>query len=1003
MLGITSAYWYREQDERNSKRQQAFDDSASQIANIINQRLTRFQLALLGVKGLVEGSGFVDSEEFRDYINAIDMQKNLSGFQGMAIAFYVPHDAKKRHLAEMHQRGVVNYAIKPSGNREEYFPISLIEPYSGSNLNAIGFDLSSNPLIKPFLLQARDTGLMVLTQKVTLIQDAGTQIPAAVMYVPIYNNMMPLNTVEERRKAILAWVSGPFRISDLVASVGNQLDKDIDIEIYDGNVMSAETRLYGNGAQHDSLQTLRSIDVGGRQWTFAMYALPEFDARFAQGVQPQIVAGGVIISFLLGLMFWLLGTGRARAEALALEMTQELRATKADLECTLNAMPDIMFELDLSGRYYQLHTSQESLLAASANHILGKKISEVLPPAAAETCLSALQEANETGMSFGKQVEIPVGQEMRWFELSVARKDSGVTDSPRFVMISRDITERLHANSQLRIAAIAFESQEGMMVTDACSKILRVNQSFTHITGYSAEEVVGQYPNILNSGRQDQHFYASMWDDVNHHGSWSGEVWNRRKSGEVYPEHLTITAVKDSAGNVTNYVATMVDITESKAALDEINTLAFYDPLTHLPNRRLLMDRLKQVLASSARSNQKGALLFLDLDHFKTLNDTLGHDTGDLLLRQVAERLISCVRDGDTIARLGGDEFVILLEGLGDESLVAASRVEAIAYKILQLLSQTYQLGSHQCHSTISIGAVLFGEHHTEIDDLLKQADIAMYEAKSAGRNTLRFFDPKMQSAITARAELEQQLRKAIELQQFKLYYQIQVDIAGQAIGAEALIRWEHPERGLISPADFIPLAEETGLILPIGKWVLEAACIQLKQWEQSRQGHPIRLSVNVSARQFHQPDFVEHVQSVVSRYAIDPSLLNFELTESMLLDDIHGMIAHMNQLKKIGIRFELDDFGTGYSSLQYLKQLPLYQLKIDQSFVRDIEHDSNDRTLVSTIISMAQSLSLQVIAEGVETEEQMQFLKASGCYHYQGYYFSKPLPIEQFDALINA
>ncbi len=1003
MLGITSAYWYIKQKERSDNHQQAFNESADQIQNIINQRLTNFELMLRGVKGLFEGSGFVDQTEYRNYINALSLQQTLLGLQAVAIALHIPHDARARYLADMHQRGLPDFHIKPAGIRDTYVPISLIEPYSGSNLNAMGFDLNSNPLLMPSLLQARDTGQMALTRKMTLIQDAGTAIPAAVMYVPIYNNTMPLNTVEERRKAILAWVSGPFRIRDLIASLENQLDKDIGIEIYDGSVMSAETHLYGSGVKSSNLQTLRLINIGGRQWTLAIYALPAFDARFPEETQSQIVAGGVTLSLLIGLMIWLLGTGRARAEMLAYEMTQELRATKADLECTLNAMPDIMFELDLEGRYYHFHTSQELLLALPAHQILGKKVSEVLPPEAAETCLSALQEANEKGMSLGRQIEIPFGQEMRWFELSVARKDSGEIDSPRFVMISRDITERLHAGSQLRIAAIAFESQEGMMVTDASSKILRVNQSFTKITGYSAEEVIGEYPNILNSGRQDQHFYASMWDSVNYNGSWSGEIWNKRKSGEVYPEHLTITAVKDANGIITNYVATMTDITESKAALDEINLLAFYDPLTHLPNRRLLIDRLNQALASSARSKQKGALLFLDLDHFKTLNDTLGHDTGDMLLQQVAERLTSCVRDGDTIARLGGDEFVVLLEDLGDEALAAASRVEAVAYKILQLLSQTYQLGSHQCHSTISIGAVLFGEHHSEIDDLLKQADIAMYEAKSAGRNTLRFFDPKMQSAITARAELELELRKAIELQQFKLYYQVQVDVIGQPIGAEALIRWEHPERGLISPVNFIPLAEETGLILPIGKWVLEAACAQLKQWEQSRSARHLRLSVNVSARQFHEPDFVEHVESVVSRFAIDPSLLNFELTESMLLDDIHGMIANMNRLKQIGIRFELDDFGTGYSSMQYLKQLPLYQLKIDQSFVRDIADDGNDRTLVSTIISMAHSLSLQVIAEGVETEEQMEFLKGNGCYHYQGYYFSKPLPIEQFEALLKA
>lgn len=1001
MLGVTFAYWYKEQKESTEKRQQAFTESADQIVSIINLRLTRFELMLRGVKGFFESSGFVHQNEYRRYINALDLQQTVPGLQGVAIALYVPHEIKEHHIAEVHIRGITEYKIKPSGERQEYIPISLIEPYSGSNLNAIGFDLNSNPAIKPSLLQSRDTGLMALTGKLNLIQDAGKDIPAAVMYVPIYDMAKPTDNMEKRRQAILGWVSGPFRINDLMTGLDKQLDQDVGVEIYEGDTLSAATRLFGKDSNYSDLHTLRTIETGGRRWTLDIHTLPAFNARFPESIQPQIAAGGVAFSLLFGWLVWLLGSARIRAVTLAREMTQELREAQTDLECTLNAMPDILFELDLEGRYYHLHTSQESLLATSPDQILGMKISDVLPAEAAATCLASLQEANETGFSSGKQIEIPVGQELHWFELSVARKDDGATQNPRFVMISRDITDRKFASNQLRIAAIAFEAQEGMIVTDANNIILRVNQSFTAITGYTAEEVIGQTPSMLNSGHQDQHFYASMWDSINHNGSWSGEVWNKRKNGEIYPEHLTISAVKDTNGVVTNYVATMTDITENKAALDEINMLAFYDPLTHLPNRRLLIDRLNQALASNARSNQQGALLFLDLDHFKTLNDTLGHDVGDMLLQQVAERLVSCIRDGDTVARLGGDEFVVLIENLGEEALAAAARVETIADKILLSLSQAYQLGVHQCRSTISIGATLFDEHHLGIDDLLKQADIAMYEAKSAGRNTLRFFDPQMQKAIATRVDLEQQLRNAIGQQQFQLHYQIQVDNTGHALGAEALIRWLHPERGLISPFHFIPLAEETGLILPIGQWVLDAACTQLKLWEQKESTRQLKLSVNVSARQFHQPDFVEQVRSTVLRHAIDPTLLNLELTESMLLDDIYGMIASMNKLREIGIRFELDDFGTGYSSLQYLKKLPLYQLKIDQSFVRDIVIDHSDRALVSTIITMAHSLDLQVIAEGVETEEQLQFLKRNGCNHYQGYYFSKPLPIEQFDALV--
>jgi diguanylate cyclase (GGDEF)-like protein/PAS domain S-box-containing protein len=570
----------------------------------------------------------------------------------------------------------------------------------------------------------------------------------------------------------------------------------------------------------------------------------------------------------------------------------------------------------------------------------------------------------------------------------------------------RDITERNKADAELRIAATAFNSQESMMITDANGVILRVNQAFTECTGYAAEEAVGQTPRILKSGRHDAEFYREMWESISRTGKWAGETWDRRKNGEVYPKWLTISAVKGDDGVVTHYVGSHFDITERKAAEEKVHHLAFYDPLTDLPNRRLLMDRLQHASASSARSGRQGALLIIDLDNFKTLNDTLGHDVGDALLQQVAQRLLPCVREGDTVARLGGDEFVVVLENLSEYALEAAAQTEAIGEKILITLNQPYQLGTggHRTtgrwwHTTTSIGATLFIGHQSSIEELMKQADIAMYQAKKAGRNTLRFFDPKMQENINERVSLESDLRKAVEHQQFQLHYQIQVDSSRHPLGAEALVRWNHPERGLVSPAQFIPLAEETGLILPIGQWVLETACAQIKIWEQNVLTRDLVLAVNVSPKEFRQTDFVAQIEATVQRHAINPNLLKLELTESLLLEDMEDTIATMSALNEIGVRFSLDDFGTGYSSLQYLKRLPLDQLKIDQSFVRDIMVDTSDKEIVRTIIAMAQSLNLDVIAEGVETEEQRQLLMESGCSRYQGYLFSKPVPIEQFEA----
>ena len=564
-----------------------------------------------------------------------------------------------------------------------------------------------------------------------------------------------------------------------------------------------------------------------------------------------------------------------------------------------------------------------------------------------------------------------------------------------------DISRLKQAEDELRIAAIAFESQEGMMITDAQGVILKVNQAFSNITGFSAEEAIGRNFCMLQSECKQPETCTAMWKNVNATGFWSGEIWTTRKNGEDFAEQLTLSAVKNDEGVVTNFVAAINDNTLKRAAAEEIKRLAFYDYLTHLPNRRLLLDRINQAFATTARKHQRGALLFVDLDNFKDLNDNFGHDIGDLLLLQVAQRLVSCVREEDTVARIGGDEFVIMLEDLSPDILVCATQVEVIGEKILAALNQPYQLGTHEYHNSPSIGATLFSNHTESREDLLKQADIAMYQAKKTGRNTLRFFDPQMQAIITERMAMETDLRQALTRIQFVLHYQLQATHDGRIVGAEALIRWLRPGSTLVPPNAFIPLAEETGLILPIGQWVLEMACAQIKKWEDSEATRHLQLAINVSARRFHQPDFVEQVLAAVRNAAIDPSKLKLELTESVVLKDADDTIRIMNELDAHGIHFSMDDFGTGYSSLAYLTQLPFKQLKIAQSFVRNLGVRPADAVIAQTIIAMANTLEMAVIAEGVETEEQRAFLEQHGCPLCQGYLFGKPVPVEEFEALL--
>jgi diguanylate cyclase (GGDEF)-like protein/PAS domain S-box-containing protein len=564
----------------------------------------------------------------------------------------------------------------------------------------------------------------------------------------------------------------------------------------------------------------------------------------------------------------------------------------------------------------------------------------------------------------------------------------------------QDIAVRAVTEQNLRIAAAAFDSQESMMVTDADGVILQINRAFTEDTGYTAKELVGQTPRLLKSGLHDAGFYCAMWEAINSTGSWQGEIWDRRNDGTVYPKWLTISAVKKDNGDVTHYVGSHYDITKRKQAEERINDLAFFDQLTSLPNRTLLLDRLGRIMSDSDDGGH-GALLFIDLDNFKMLNDTLGHHMGDMLLKQVALRLSACVRSGDTVARLGGDEFVVLLSRLSSCKVTAAAQTETVGNAVLTTLSQVYQLDGIAHRSTASIGATLFLGQDPSIDNLMKQADLAMYRSKAAGRNAFRFFDPSMEATVKRHAALEGDLRRAIDEKQFMFHYQAQVLGDEQVMGAEVLLRWRHPERGMISPADFIPLAEETGLILPLGNWVLESACAQLAKWSASPEMGHLTLAVNVSARQFHDQKFVGHLLTVLKRTGANPKRLKLELTESLLLSNVEEVIVKMNVLKKHGVAFSLDDFGMGYSSLSYLKRLPLDQLKIDQSFVRDIVSDSNDAAIAGMIIVLAKSLMLEVIAEGVETIAQRDRLASQGCHSYQGYLFSRPLPLEDFESFV--
>jgi diguanylate cyclase (GGDEF)-like protein/PAS domain S-box-containing protein len=560
--------------------------------------------------------------------------------------------------------------------------------------------------------------------------------------------------------------------------------------------------------------------------------------------------------------------------------------------------------------------------------------------------------------------------------------------------IVHDITERKIYEKQLRLAATVFDTTaEAIVVTDTKNRIQAVNPSFTLVTGYSEAEVIGRNPSFLASGRQDEAFYKRMWAHLSEVGRWQGEIWNRRKNGDVYAEWLSISAVKDEKGAICQYVAVFSDITKRKKAEELIKHQASFDALTNLPNRSLFLDRLGRAMMRGKRNNNQVALMFIDLDRFKGVNDSLGHNIGDLLLQEAAVRLSQCVRETDTVSRLGGDEFTIVLP-----DLTHGGDVEKVAQKALDHLSEPFLISGHEIFISGSVGITTFPKDGHEIESLMRNADTAMYRAKESGRNAYCFFTSEMNEESQNKMLLERDLRRAIEREEFTVYYQPVIDVlSGKVISAEALVRWQHPEKGLLAPGFFIALAEQTGLITQIGVIVLKQVCAQIKIWQSDPVMQNIRIAVNLSPHQLQNPNVVTDLTDMIKDADIPAQCLALEITETLVMQDPEGAAQLLEDIRSLGIKVYLDDFGTGYSSLNYLKRFSFDVLKIDRSFIMDVELDEGDAALVEAIIVMAHKLGIKVVAEGVETENQRKFVSAQSCDMIQGFYYSKPIPSEEF------
>ena len=660
------------------------------------------------------------------------------------------------------------------------------------------------------------------------------------------------------------------------------------------------------------------------------------------------------------------------------------------------AIHDSLYMFDLEGRLIWWNKHLEEVTGLAPEVLKGRDFLTFFAQDDLAKAEASMQAAITTGFAETEaRIKTVSGPAPYHYHSVLVRDEQGKVIG--FAGVGRDISEQVRNRERLRLSAAVLEStREGVMVTDAAGILISVNRAFTDITGFSEAEALGQHPRMLHSGRQKRDFYQAMWASIAETGHWKGEIWNRHRSGNIYPEWLTISAVRNADGDVTNYVGVFSDISHLKQSEAKLEHLAHYDPLTDLPNRLLLTSRLNHAIEKAERGNARMAVLFLDLDHFKHVNDSLGHPAGDDLLQAISARLKTRIRDGDTLARLGGDEFVVVLE-----TLRRPDEAAMVAHAIIELLEEPFVLpGNHEIYIGASLGISLYPDNGSDATQLIRNADTAMYLAKSQGRNTYRYYTEALTTAANERLYLESRMRRALERGEFVVHYQPQVSIRdGHIVGVEALLRWQDPEEGLIAPMRFIPLAEETGLIQPIGRWVLHTACAQLRAWVDAGLP-PLTMAVNLSPKQFAQPDLVEQVCEALELTGLPPEYLELEITESAIMESGDRARTTLKALKNLGIMLSIDDFGTGYSSLAYLKQLPIDKLKIDKSFVDGIPHDRNDTAITTTIIAMAKNLNLRVLAEGVETEAQRQFLTEPGCDAYQGYLYSRPVPAAEIAAL---
>ncbi len=997
-------YWHHRQHAVEQQLHRMVADETDAAVAGVQTQLRTFELVLRGVKGFFEGSDQVDPAEFKAFIASLALERTAPGLQGVGFVAHLSDGPGPPHAAAtaFARSGL---AVRPQGPRLTYAPILFMEPPARNNAAALGLDVLTVPAAREAIERASATGAPALTAKLQLAQDAGGVVEVGfVMFLPVYMPQPGAREVGAAGAVPAGWADAPFRLRELLAPAAAELMPGLRLHVFDGGAPTEASHLFGlldgqptafDSAVRSAYAVQRTATFGGRTWTYLLEPTSGFIATHRTQDHHALAAAGVLLSLSAGALVFLLLGARARA-TLALREGERV-LLEAQRVASLGH-----FWVDRHARVCRLSRACVRLLGMLDTDVLG--IDDFLG------CVDVRQRARVEALCLADASPEAVEYEFRilrvddgrprWMLLSAPSADG--TDGERFFTL-QDISSRRASQDQLKLLQSAVESlNDAVLITEAepfeepGPPIVFVNEAFVRQTGYTRAEVLGRSPRFLHGPRTERAELARIGAAMRRRELVRAELVHYTRQGAPYWLELVVQPITDANGWHTHWVAVERNIGERREAQAQVHRMAYFDQLTGLPNRSLFVKEATQVLESAIAQGVFGAAILIDLDKFKAINDNWGHRSGDALLREVAQRLRNCVAAGHLVARLHADEFIVLLRCEVQTEDAAAQAAQGQCRAVLRVLAAPVPVGEREHYTSASMGIAVFGREALTLEELLGRADSAMELAKQGGRNTFKFFDEGLRSRLAERATLEAALRHAVQRDQLTLLYQPQIDACGAVVGAEALCRWTHPERGPVSPAVFITLAEDNGSIYALGEWVLRTACRTLASWRPGTPMGSVVMAVNVSARQFHHPDFVGQVLGALQGAGAEPTRLKLELTESVVAHDLDAIVTKMGALKAVGVRFSLDDFGTGYSSLSYLKRLPLDQLKIDQSFVRDLLTNANDAAIVRTVIALGDSLGLRVVAEGVETVEQRDVLHAAGCHIFQGYLFARPLPAEQ-------